>query len=64
MLGQPIYMIAPEVVGYKLNGVLPDGSTATDLALTIVEQLRAEGVVGKFVEFFGPGLDSLSLIHI
>ncbi|GIS67205.1 MAG: hypothetical protein CM1200mP6_02730 [Anaerolineaceae bacterium] len=51
MLGQPIYMIAPEVVGYKLNGVLPEGSTATDLALTIVEQLRAEGVVGKFVEF-------------
>ena len=61
MLGQPIYMIAPEVVGYKLNGVLPEGSTATDLALTIVEQLRAEGVVGKFVEFFGPGLDSMSL---
>ena len=61
MLGQPIYMIAPEVVGYKLNGVLPEGSTATDLALTIVEQLRSEGVVGKFVEFFGPALDSMSL---
>jgi aconitate hydratase len=61
MLGQPIYMIAPEVVGYKLNGVLPEGSTATDLALTIVEQLRSEGVVGKFVEFFGSALDGMSL---
>ena len=61
MLGQPIYMIAPEVVGYKLNGVLPEGSTATDLALTIVEHLRSEGVVGKFVEFFGPALDGMSL---
>ena len=61
MLGQPIYMIAPEVVGYKLSGVIPEGSTATDLTLTIVEHLRSEDVVGKFVEFFGPALDSMSL---
>ncbi|MDP7346021.1 MAG: aconitate hydratase AcnA, partial [Anaerolineales bacterium] len=61
MLGQPIYMLTPEVVGFKLSGALPEGATATDLALTIVEQLRAHGVVGKFVEFFGPALCSMSL---
>ncbi|HAJ05445.1 MAG TPA: aconitate hydratase AcnA [Chloroflexi bacterium] len=61
MLGQPIYMMTPDVVGYKLTGVLPEGSTATDLALTIVEQLRLKGVVGKFVEFFGPALNGMSL---
>ena len=61
MLGQPLYMLTPEVVGFKLIGALPEGSTATDLALTIVEQLRSHGVVGKFVEFFGPALSSMSL---
>lgn len=61
MLGQPIYMLTPEVVGFKISGALPEGATATDLALTIVEQLRAYGVVGKFVEFFGRGLSNMSL---
>ncbi len=61
MLGQPISMLIPEVIGFKLEGQLPGGSTATDLVLTIVEMLRKRGVVGKFVEFFGPGLDHLSL---
>jgi len=61
MLGQPISMLVPEVVGVKLTGELPEGATATDLVLTIVQQLRAHGCVGKFVEFFGPGLDHLSL---
>lgn len=61
MLGQPISMLLPEVVGFKLTGRLPEGATATDLVLTIVEMLRAKGVVGKFVEFYGPGLDTLSL---
>ncbi|MDH5557202.1 MAG: aconitase family protein, partial [Alphaproteobacteria bacterium] len=61
MLGQPISMLIPEVVGMKLTGELPEGTTATDLVLTIVEILRAHGVVGKFVEFYGPGLDHLSL---
>lgn len=61
MLGQPVYMLTPEVVGFKLIGKLPEGATATDLVLTITEQLRKFGVVEKFVEFFGPGLDSLSL---
>jgi aconitate hydratase len=61
MLGQPIYMLIPEVVGFELTGALPEGSTATDLVLTVTEQLRAHGVVGKFVEFHGPGLDNLSL---
>ncbi|MCH2539178.1 MAG: aconitate hydratase AcnA [Anaerolineales bacterium] len=61
MLGQPLYMLTPEVVGFKLVGALSEGATATDLALTIVEQLRAHGVVGKFVEFFGPALSSMSL---
>lgn len=61
MLGQPIYMLMPEVVGFKLTGQLPDGATATDLVLTVTQKLRAHGVVGKFVEFFGPGLSRLSL---
>ena len=61
MLGQPISMLIPEVVGFKLQGHLPEGATATDLVLTITERLRQYGVVGKFVEFFGPGLASLTL---
>ena len=61
MLGQPISMLIPEVVGLRLTGELPEGATATDLVLTVVQILRAQGVVGKFVEFFGPGLASLTL---
>ncbi|WP_029041196.1 aconitate hydratase AcnA [Cucumibacter marinus] len=61
MLGQPITMLIPEVIGFKLTGKLNDGVTATDLVLTVVEMLRKKGVVGKFVEFYGPGLDDLSL---
>ncbi|WP_421789443.1 aconitate hydratase AcnA [Hyphobacterium sp.] len=61
MLGQPVSMLIPEVVGFKLTGKLPEGATATDLVLTVVQMLRAKGVVGKFVEFFGDGLDHLSL---
>lgn len=61
MLGQPIYMLTPEVVGFKVSGRLPEGATATDLVLTVTQMLRAHKVVGKFVEFFGPGLDALSL---
>ena len=61
MLGQPISMLIPEVVGFKLTGRLPEGTTATDLVLTITERLRGHGVVGTFVEFFGPGLASLTL---
>ena len=61
MLGQPISMLIPEVVGFKLHGELLEGMTATDLVLTITERLRQVGVVGKFVEFFGPGLASLTL---
>jgi aconitate hydratase len=61
ILGQPIYFIMPEVIGLKLTGRLPLGSTATDLVLTIAELLRKYGVVGKFVEVFGPGLDNLSV---
>jgi len=61
MLGQPISMLIPEVVGVKLTGELKEGNTATDLVLRIVEILRTHGVVGKFVEFFGPALDHLSL---
>ena len=61
LLGQPIAMLLPEVVGFKLHGQLPEGATATDLVLRVVETLRTRGVVGKFVEFFGPGLSSLSL---
>jgi aconitate hydratase len=61
MLAQPYYMLVPEVVGMKLTGELPEGTTATDLVLTITQILRAAGVVEKFVEFYGPGLDSLPL---
>jgi aconitate hydratase len=61
MLGQPISMLIPQVVGFELSGQLPEGATATDLVLTVVEQLRKHGVVGKFVEFYGAGLDHLSL---
>ncbi len=61
MLGQPISMLIPEVVGFKLTGKLKEGVTATDMVLTVTEMLRAKGVVGKFVEFYGPGLDHLSL---
>ena len=61
MLGQPISMLIPQVVGVRLSGRLPDGVTATDLVLAIVEALRKEGVVGKLVEFFGPGVPGLSL---
>ncbi len=59
MLGQPISMLIPQVVGFKLHGKLQPGTTATDLVLTITQLLRKKGVVGKFVEFFGPGLSSL-----
>lgn len=61
MLGQPIYMLMPEVVGMKLTGKLPAGATATDLVLTVTEILRKEKVVGKFVEFFGEGVSTMSL---
>ena len=63
MLGQPIYMLIPEVVGMKLEGVLPEGATATDMVLRVTELLRERGVVGKFVEFFGPGLDTMPLAN-
>ncbi len=59
MLGQPIAMLIPDVIGFKLTGKLPEGATATDLVLTVTQLLRRKGVVGKFVEFFGPGLDEL-----
>ena len=61
MLGQPVSMLIPEVVGFKLTGALAEGMTATDLVLTVTEMLRKKGVVGKFVEFYGDGLDHLSL---
>ena len=61
MLGQPVSMLIPEVVGFKLHGKLPSGATATDLVLTVTEMLRKKKVVGKFVEFYGSGLSSLSL---
>jgi aconitate hydratase len=61
MLGQPIAMLIPDVIGFKLTGRLPEGATATDLVLTVTQMLRRKGVVGKFVEFFGPGLDELAL---
>ena len=61
MLGQPISMLLPQVVGFKLGGELPEGATATDLVLTVTEMLRERGVVSKFVEFFGPGLSTLGL---
>ncbi|GAB2466347.1 aconitate hydratase [Jatrophihabitans fulvus] len=63
MLGQPVSMLIPRVVGFKLNGELPDGSTATDLVLTITEMLRKHGVVGKFVEFYGPGVAAVPLAN-
>jgi aconitate hydratase len=61
MLGQPIPMLIPEVIGFKLDGQLPEGATATDLVLTVTQMLRKKGVVGKFVEFYGPGLANLTL---
>jgi len=61
MLGQPISMLVPDVIGFRLDGELPEGTTATDLVLTVCEMLRQKGVVGKFVEFFGPGVSTLSL---
>ena len=63
MLGQPIYMLIPEVVGFKLTGKLPEGATATDLVLQVTQMLREHGVVGKFVEFFGPGLEHMPLAN-
>ncbi|MEC7140611.1 MAG: aconitase family protein, partial [Pseudomonadota bacterium] len=61
MLGQPVSMRVPEVIGFKLDGKMVEGTTATDLVLVIVQMLREKGVVGKFVEFYGPGLSNLSL---
>jgi aconitate hydratase len=63
MLGQPVSMLIPRVVGFKLDGELPDGSTATDLVLTITQMLRKHGVVGKFVEFYGPGVGAVPLAN-
>ena len=63
MLGQPVSMLIPRVVGFKLTGDLPEGATATDLVLTITEMLRKHGVVGKFVEFYGPGVSALPLAN-
>ena len=60
MLGEPIEMVTPDVIGFKLVGALPEGTTPTDLTLTIIQMLRKQGVVDKFVEFFGPGLSSIS----
>jgi len=61
MLGQPVSMLIPQVVGFRISGELPEGATATDLVLTVTEMLRKKGVVGKFVEFYGPGLANLPL---
>jgi len=63
MLGQPIAMLIPDVIGFKLTGKLPEGATATDLVLTATQMLRKKSVVGKFVEFYGPGLDELGLAN-
>ena len=63
MLGQPISMLIPKVVGFRLTGELPAGATATDLVLTITELLRKHGVVGKFVEFYGPGVGAVPLAN-
>jgi aconitate hydratase len=63
MLGQPIYMLIPEVIGFRLTGSLPEGATATDLVLTVTQVLREHGVVGKFVEFFGPGLADMPVAN-
>src|SRR6202012_3776762 len=62
-LGQPVSMLVPRVVGFKLVGEMPQGSTATDLVLTITEMLRKQGVVGKFVEFYGPGVAAVPLAN-
>jgi aconitate hydratase len=61
MLGQPIAMLIPDVIGFRLTGRLPEGATATDLVLTVTQMLRRKGVVGKFVEYYGPGLENLAL---
>ena len=61
MLGQPISMLIPEVIGFEMTNKLPEGTTATDLVLTVVKMLRDKGVVGKFVEFYGEGLKNLTL---
>ncbi len=61
MLGQPLYMLVPDVIGFKMTGKLPEGATATDMVLRVTEMLRQRGVVGKLVEYFGPGLDNLSV---
>ncbi|MCI0651690.1 MAG: aconitate hydratase AcnA [Planctomycetes bacterium] len=63
MLGQPIYMLVPEVIGFRLKGRLPEGATATDLVLRVTQMLRAQGVVDKIVEFFGPGLDQMPVAN-
>jgi len=63
MLGQPVYMLIPEVVGFCFTGRLPDGATATDLVLRVTQMLRQHGVVGKFVEFFGPGLEDMPVAN-
>ena len=63
LLGQPVSMLIPRVVGFKLKGTLPMGTTATDLVLTITEMLRKHGVVGKFVEFYGPGVAALPMAN-
>src|SRR5690625_7541976 len=63
MLGQPMSMLIPDVVGLRLTGELPEGTTATDLVLTVAELLRQTGVVGKFVEFFGPGVSAVPLAN-
>ena len=63
MLGQPVSMLIPRVVGFKLSGELPEGATATDLVLTITEMLRKHGVVGKFVEFYGDGVAAVPLAN-
>jgi aconitate hydratase len=63
MVGQPIYMLLPEVIGFRLTGTLPDGATATDLVLRLTEILRKHGVVGKFVEYFGPALDAMPVAN-
>jgi aconitate hydratase len=63
MLGQPVYMLIPEVIGFRLTGALADGATATDLVLRVTQMLREYGVVGKFVEFFGPGLEDMPLAN-
>ena len=61
MLGQPIPMLIPEVIGFKLTGSMPEGTTATDLVLTVTQMLRKKGVVGKFVEFFGDALPNMTI---